>query len=90
MVYLFYSIKYIIDGNILHIKTGLFISGKINIQDIKSVTKTYNPLSAPALSINRLEIKYGNNYDYALISPKNREEFVQQLLSVNPAIKVKL
>jgi hypothetical protein len=89
--YLFSQLKYIInDDGVLYIKTGFIVNGKVEIKDIKSVTKTNNPLSAPALSINRLEIKYGNMFDYVLVSPKRRSEFIEQLLYINPEISVKL
>jgi uncharacterized membrane protein YdbT with pleckstrin-like domain len=71
VLYIFTQVKYIIDNaGVLHVKAGIIVNQKVSVKDIKSVTKTYNPLSAPALSINRLEIKYGNNYNYVLISPK--------------------
>lgn len=46
-----------------------------------------NPLSAPALSIDRIEILYGK-YGIALVSPKNRVQFVKALLAENPGIEV--
>ena len=90
IIYLFSETKYIINGSKLNVRAGILVNTNIKIDEIKSVTKTYNPLSAPALSINRLEIKYGSNYDYALISPKDRAGFVQDLLKINPNIIIKL
>jgi uncharacterized membrane protein YdbT with pleckstrin-like domain len=91
VLYIFTQIKYIIDNaGVLHVKAGVIVNQKVPVKDIKSVTKTYNPLSAPALSINRLEIKYGNNYNYVLISPKERAAFINQLVLLNPNIIVKL
>jgi hypothetical protein len=49
---------------------------KVEIQKITSVKRTRNPLSSPALSTDRLEIKYGK-WDFVLISPKNKERFVK-------------
>ncbi|MGV3458858.1 MAG: PH domain-containing protein [Flavobacterium sp.] len=87
---LFLTITYIITEDTLIVGSGIFGKQKIAIADITSVCKSYNPLSAPALSINRLEIKYGQNYDYTLISPVRREEFVAELLKINPNIKVEI
>jgi len=62
---------------------------KIDIKTIRKVYATRNPLSSPALSINRLAIVY-NKYDEILISPKDRADFISELLKVNPNIEVKL
>ena len=86
---LYWQIKYIIKDNHLIIHAGIFGSTKIPISDIKSVHKTYNPLSAPALSIQTLEVKYGK-YDYQLISPQNRMIFLKDLKAINPSIDIKV
>jgi hypothetical protein len=62
---------------------------KIDIKTIRKVYATRNPLSSPALSINRIAIVY-NKYDEVLISPKDRADFISELLKVNPNIEVKL
>jgi hypothetical protein len=90
VVSLYWQIKYVVGNGQLEIRTLIFGNMKIDISDIKSVHQTYNPLSAPALSINRLEVKYGSKFDYLLISPKNRKAFVKQLIAINPNIDVKL
>lgn len=89
ILYIFLSIQYKINDNILTIKAGFLVNTKIDIQKIKKIKKTFNPLSSPAASINRLEICY-NNGDFVLISPKNRDQFIKDLLEINPNIEVKL
>lgn len=86
--YLMSGIRYVIDGDVLMIKAGLMGTTKIPISVIKSVEKTHNTLSAPALSLKRLEIRYGK-YDFALVSPKDRDAFIKDLLKINPDIQVK-
>lgn len=81
---LLWTIKYKIEGVVL---TVWFI--KIEIKNIKKIYKTRNPLSSPALSIDRIAIVY-NKYDEVLISPKDKEQFVEDLLKINPTIEVKL
>ncbi|WP_282788092.1 PH domain-containing protein [Flavobacterium croceum] len=77
------SIQYKIDGeNLIIWRT------KISIQSIHKVYRTRMPLSSPALSLDRIAIVY-NKYDEIFISPKEREEFIKELLKVNPAIEVK-
>ncbi len=77
------SIQYKIDGENLCIwKT------KIPIQSIRKIYRTNNPLSSPALSLDRIAIVY-NKFDEVLISPKEREKFINELLKINPNIEVK-
>ncbi|ALC91608.1 hypothetical protein AM500_18820 [Bacillus sp. FJAT-18017] len=66
------------------------IKKKIPIKDIRRIRKSKNPLSAPALSLDRLEISYGSGYGFgmALISPKDKQSFVSLLKSKNPQIEV--
>lgn len=84
------QIKYVVVNGNLEVKTGLLGTQRIDIREIRTISKTFNPLSAPALSINRLEIKYGNNHDYILISPRHRDKFIAELKAVNPDIQINL
>lgn len=79
---LFYSIQYKIEGENL-----IVWKNKIDIKTITKIYKTRNPLSSPALSIDRIAIVY-NKFDEILISPKDREDFIKELLKVNPTIEV--
>lgn len=88
VAYLFLTTEYKITQTALNIKAGFIVDKNIAISEIKSVQKTNNMLSSPALSLDRLEIKYGNKFDFILISPVRKEEFVKELLSVNPDIQV--
>ncbi len=54
---------------------------------IKSVKKTTNTLSGPALSLKRIEIVYGQ-YDFVLISPKDRDEFMRVLSKYCPQAEI--
>src|SRR5690606_37792539 len=89
---LFYSFSrtyYQIDGNLLRIKGGFFYYKTININLIRRVSETNDLISAPALSIDRLEIM-SNKYDSVLVSPKRNREFIEHLKKVNNAIEVRL
>lgn len=77
---------YEIEGNVLCIKAGFFINQNIQIHEIKSIKETNNPLSAPAMSLDRLMIKTANTS--SLISPKRKGEFIAHLLKLNPAIEL--
>ncbi|MFK9093746.1 PH domain-containing protein [Bacillus salipaludis] len=54
---------------------------------IKSIRKTRNPLSSPTLLLNRLEIHYGT-WGAMLISPKNEEQFCEDLSKINSKIEI--
>lgn len=72
-VWLFTGTKYVVEGESLHIRSGPF-KWTIPIKDITNVTETRNPISSPALSLDRLELKYGERKSI-LVSPRERSEF---------------
>lgn len=77
------TIQYKIDGeNLVIWKT------KIDIKTIRKIYRTNNPLSSPAMSLDRIAIVY-NKFDEVLLSPKERDEFINELLKINPNIEVK-
>ena len=83
-----FGIRYRIDSQKLYIQNSIFGTTKINIDDISRIEKTWNPLSSPAPSIfGRVQIYYTNGS--IIISPKNYEEFKNELLKINPNITVK-
>lgn len=68
---------YRIDGGTLTIVSGPF-RRSVAIDQITSVERTRNPLSSPALSLDRLRIRYGDNKS-VMISPADRDRFLQAL-----------
>jgi hypothetical protein len=88
ITYLFFFTSYTIVNDSLIIKSGFF-SEKITISKIKEIQKTNYILSAPAPSFNRILVKYGK-FDEVIISPKNKRQFVNDLLAVNSGIINKL
>ncbi|WP_180994200.1 PH domain-containing protein [Bacillus sp. Marseille-P3661] len=77
ILWLWFTTYYIIDEDNLVIKYGPF-KKTVPLKSIKSVRKTMNPLSSPALSLKRLEIVYGQ-FNSVLISPLDRERFMDIL-----------
>lgn len=75
---------YIIDSGVLKVRCGPFCT-KIKIEDIKSVKRSKDLLSAAALSLHRLEIRYGKT-GFILVSPKEREDFIEALKRENRSI----
>ena len=74
-------IRYGLGEHHLEINFGLCRS-RIDYSLINTVRPTRNPLSAPALSLDRLEVSYGGGmFGVALISPADREHFLKELAS---------
>ena len=75
--WLYFSTRYTISGDFLLVKAGPF-SWVIPIEDIVSVEPTRNPSSGPALSLDRLLIRYGHSAEL-IISPKDKAGFMKEL-----------
>lgn len=73
-----FNTYYVVENDTLIIKSLVF-RWKININDITQIQPTHNPLSSPALSLDRLKIYYMKNGEVAsvMISPKDKEGFFQ-------------
>jgi hypothetical protein len=85
--YLFISISYSIDDIYLTIKCGFGSKMKIQIDRITKIKETYNPLSSPAASLDRIGI-YFSKSGFVLLSPKNKKDFINRLTQLNPRIQV--
>jgi membrane protein YdbS with pleckstrin-like domain len=68
---------YTIAGNTVRIASGPF-SWTVPIDQIESVKATRNPLSSPALSLDRLQISYGNGRKI-MISPADKAGFLKAI-----------
>jgi hypothetical protein len=89
IVYLYATTYYLISKNKLIIKSGFLLNQSIAIETIKKISETNELTSAPALSIDRLQIVY-NTFDTVLISPKDKYVFMDILTIQNPNIEIKL
>jgi membrane protein YdbS with pleckstrin-like domain len=71
-----FPVRYAIVGDELVIRHGLFRQ-RCKLAEIREVRPTHNPLSAPALSLDRLRIQTGEGaLKFTLISPREKEEFL--------------
>lgn len=68
---------YTVDGNTLRVVSGPF-RWKVTIDQIHSVEATRNPLSSPALSLDRLRIRYGKNRQI-MVSPSDQRGFLKAI-----------
>jgi hypothetical protein len=76
---------YVIEENVLRAKSGLFYNKTFDIKIFRKVIKTNSAITAPAASLDRIEIFF-NGYDSVVISPKDKDAFIAHLLSINPDI----
>lgn len=83
---MWFGTSYKIEEKFLKIKSGP-LKSTIKISEIKKLKATKTLLAGPALSLDRIEITH-NKYDITIISPKNRTEFIQVLLTKNKSIEV--
>jgi membrane protein YdbS with pleckstrin-like domain len=83
---LLWPVAYTLEADALEIRSGL-TRMKIPYAAIESVEPTRNPLSAPALSLDRLAIRYSGG-QLALISPKDKAAFIQKLSVRIPGLSV--
>ncbi|MBL0135487.1 MAG: PH domain-containing protein [Chitinophagaceae bacterium] len=89
ITHLFLSTSYTIEGENLKIKSGIFYNKTVHIKDITSISETNSFLSSPATSLDRLAISFGK-YDCVIISPKQKKEFIDTIVSLNSTVEVKL
>ena len=75
--WLLFGTRYTVSGDDLSIRSGPF-SWEISVGSIRSITPTRNPLSSPALSLDRLRIDYGAG-KYLLVSPADPQGFREAL-----------
>lgn len=68
---------YTVDGNVLRVASGPF-HWKVPIDQIQSVEATRSPLSSPALSLDRMRIRYGNNRRI-MVSPADKAGFLRAI-----------
>jgi membrane protein YdbS with pleckstrin-like domain len=87
-VYLARTTYYLIDDNTLTVRAGFIVNTRIPVNTITEIKPSNNPLSAPAMSLDRLEIRYGSK-DLIVVSPKDRQNFVEHLVRLHPDIVLK-
>ncbi|GIO21235.1 hypothetical protein J18TS1_43350 [Oceanobacillus oncorhynchi subsp. incaldanensis] len=64
-----------------------YIYATLVIENMELILQSKMPLIAPALSLDRIQIRSGK-YDLIAISPKDKLAFVEELAKLNPNISV--
>ena len=94
LLWVWFGTGYKLKEELIKIKSGPF-GTTIKIDDIKKVRSVSNSsaigyLSGPALSIDKLEITYGETSDVVNISPKNESDFLKALFARNSNINIEI
>jgi len=89
VVHMFLTTNYTIEGNWLTVRSGFLYKNSIDIRTIHKIKTTSSIQSAPAVSLDRIEITYGKRA-YIIISPRFRDAFIADILAVNAEITVNL
>ena len=71
----------------LKVHSGFLYNREIHINSIRRIRRARGHSASPALSQDRLEIFY-NRYGSVLVSPRQRQDFIDELKKVNPRISV--
>lgn len=84
--YIFLTTYYEVGNGVLRVKSGFLLNRSIPISAIIKIEATKNPISAPAASLDRLEVFY-NKYESVIISPKGKRAFISHMKQLNPKIQ---
>lgn len=84
---MFLNTRYILDQGMLDIRCGFLYRKVIDVARIRKISETNTLMSSPALSLDRLELHL-DKASSVVISPKNKDEFIEAMLQVNDQILV--
>jgi len=82
-----YATYYVISGDRLTAHCGPFKSSVL-LQNIEEVVPSHNPLSSPALSLDRLHVRYRGSMFGLLISPRDKQGFLAELVARAPQLRI--
>ena len=83
IVWVFGSTYYVITADSLIVRAGP-IRRTVPLRSVQRLRATHNPLSSPALSLDRIEVTYGSKR--VLISPEDKRGFVSAVMKRSPAV----
>ena len=85
MLDILFHTDYTIKEDKLKIRCGVLFSMTLSIDRITEISHKPTILSSPALSMKRIGLRYGRT-NWVYVSPKNQEDFISDLKSINPEI----
>lgn len=82
------GIKYIIYEKTLTVCCPFLSNETIDIESITLIEATHTLISSPAASIDRLRLTY--MHGSIVISPQRKDEFIKEILTINPHVYIKV
>ena len=83
LAWIFTGTYYVITSESLIVRAGP-LRHTVPLRSVQRLRATRNPLSAPALSLDRIEVTYGAKR--VLISPQDKRGFVRAVQARSPAV----
>ena len=82
-------IRYVVEGRTVIVQCGLirWEYAAFSVDDIQKIRPTHNPLGAPALSLDRLNIELTSGREI-LISPDDKSGFLRAIEALNPQLRL--
>lgn len=85
--WILYGTSYALTEAALLMRCGPF-SNRVPVSAIPSVTPSRNPMSSPACSLDRLHIQYRGSRLGILVSPADKQSFLQELAGLDPQLSL--
>lgn len=87
VAWLVFGTSYTLTDLAIRVRSGPF-HWTVPYDAITGVTPTRNPLSSPALSLDRIRIRYRGSGFGLIISPEPRAEFLRDLAARSPGLRL--
>ncbi len=88
VLHLFLHTRYTLEGDELQIECGWLYRRRLPVKRILRIEETRNPLSSPALSLDRLALVLQSR-EYLLISPADKAGFIAAIRHLQPSLEVR-
>jgi hypothetical protein len=85
MLWVVYGTSYTLEEKELLIRCGP-LRYRVPLAEIDSVTPSRNPLSSPAGSLDRIQVRWSSGERSLLISPEPRAAFLEELARLCPQL----
>ncbi|NBP68435.1 MAG: hypothetical protein EBU52_06780 [Cytophagia bacterium] len=86
---IFLRTRYKVEDLQLKVNCSFIVNTAVDINSISKIQRSTSFLSSPATSFDRIEIIY-NKFESLIISPADKQSFVETLKQINPKIEIKL
>lgn len=84
-----FCIRYRIEDDKLYVGEVFRRGEAFDLKKLESITPTHSMLSAPAASLRRIKLDFGCG-KALIISPASQEVFIDEILRINPNVKINL